>query len=321
MLARNKCYEIEYIIENNNSPTDDDLCIKRVTPENSKKALFNLQETFNHFLMTKEFSQKSRSMYKNAFNKFSEVIKTDIEVNSISEFHYDVFKKHLIEKMSYATSQTYINYMKIFIDSCIKNGSYKKENPFIRLKSREKKYITIIPETHFTLILDYLKEHNLELYRFIYFLKLTGFRLNEGLLLNWEQIKFDENIISMTTFKDNNRNDVFPLNIENGTLKKFLLSFRNESGKIFNLNPEWVRVPFQKAIESVNKLQIEADSNFSSIPKYTIHDIRRTFCSKFANKLTPIELMKLTRHKDINTTLKYYVNIDVKSIADKLNDM
>ena len=33
----------------------------------------------------------------------------------------------------------------------------------------------------------------------------------------------------------------------------------------------------------------------------------------------PIELMKLMRHKDINTTLRFYVNIEMNDIAKKLN--
>ncbi|MCH7770187.1 MAG: tyrosine-type recombinase/integrase [Bacteroidetes bacterium] len=55
-----------------------------------------------------------------------------------------------------------------------------------------------------------------------------------------------------------------------------------------------------------------------NIPKYRIHDLRRTFASKYATKLTPIELQKLVRHADINTTLKHYINIDLQDIAKKI---
>ena len=122
----------------------------------------------------------------------------------------------------------------------------------------------------------------------------------------------------MTTFKDNNRNDIFPLNIENGILLKFLKSFRKNSGRVFEVN-QWAVKNFQKAIESINTEKKKTDKKFKDIPKYTIHDIRRTFGSKYANRLMPIELMKLMRHKELSTTLRYYVNIQMTDIAEKLN--
>lgn len=319
-LARNKCYDIEYMIDNHIMPTDDDVVVKRrvVEKEQSEFFIVTINKLLESYISTETPSDTNTNMYRLAVKKLGEIVDINMPIDSVDEILYNTFKEYLLKNVSYETSRTYINYIRILFNYAIKTERYKKRNPFTRLKRREKKYITVIPEKYFDLILNHLKEKNIDVYRFIFFLKHTGFRLNEGLQLEWEQIKFNEKIISFTTFKDNNSNDIFPLNIENGILIKFLKSFRRESGKVFNTN-KWVLKHFQKAITTINTEQKKLNKKFKEIPRYTIHDIRRTFGSKYANRLMPIELMKLMRHKEINTTLRFYVNIQMNDIAKKLN--
>ncbi len=319
-LALNKCFEIEELLEKNELPIDDDVSIKKIKTELQKTQYFDLTITqlLENYISIQAPSYKNAKIFRYAVKKISGIVDVNLKIDSVDEFLYNKIKEYLLQNLAYETARSYINYLRILFNFAINRDYYKKKNPFIRLKRREKKYITIIPDEHFDLILTYLKELNIELYRFIVFIRYTGFRLTEALMLEWQQIKFSQKLISLTTFKDNNRNDIFPLNIENGALINFLLPFKKESGKVFNTD-QWAVKKFQKAIESINTEKKEADKNFIDIPKYTIHDIRRTFGSKYANKLMPIELMKLMRHKDITTTLRYYVNIQMTDIADKLN--
>jgi integrase len=48
------------------------------------------------------------------------------------------------------------------------------------------------------------------------------------------------------------------------------------------------------------------------------HDLRRSFCSRWAVRVKPPVLQKLARHSEITTTLKYYTTIDAADIADEL---
>ena len=48
------------------------------------------------------------------------------------------------------------------------------------------------------------------------------------------------------------------------------------------------------------------------------HDLRRSFGTRWATRLTPIELKELMRHKSIETTLKYYVQIVAEKLGKKL---
>lgn len=48
------------------------------------------------------------------------------------------------------------------------------------------------------------------------------------------------------------------------------------------------------------------------------HDLRRTFGTRWSYRVKPLTLQRLMRHKDIKTTLKYYVHQDADEIAKEL---
>ena len=48
------------------------------------------------------------------------------------------------------------------------------------------------------------------------------------------------------------------------------------------------------------------------------HDLRRSFCSRWARKVMPAVLQRLARHGNISTTMKYYVFLDADEIGADL---
>ncbi len=50
----------------------------------------------------------------------------------------------------------------------------------------------------------------------------------------------------------------------------------------------------------------------------TAHDIRRSFGTRWAQKVRPITLQRMMRHKDIKTTLKYYVSLNAADAGAEL---
>ena len=57
----------------------------------------------------------------------------------------------------------------------------------------------------------------------------------------------------------------------------------------------------------------KAEQKFASA-----HDLRRSFGTRWANRVKPATLQLLMRHKSIETTLKYYVEQDADEVADEL---
>jgi len=315
-LARKKVTEIEDIIENNGVITDDDIAIGRKSSKDENREhikKIKVSELIDNFLLTKYFKPKNLKMYKLAFKKWFEFNK-DTPILLVTPPACERYKNRLLNNVAYESARTYLNYFHIFMSYVVKLGYYQKENPVKKLKAREKNYIRTIPENEMKIILKYLQKNNLEVFRFVKFLYLTGFRLSEGLGLTWEQIKFDENIIVVTTYKDNERQDLHPLNVE-PELKKFLLSFRKVSGKVFELQKDYPLKAFQNAISNIN----ETNKKEYKIPRYTIHDIRRTYATKYAPKLLGVYLQQLMRHKQFITTQKYYIKTDILKIVDQLD--
>ena len=247
-------------------------------------------------------------MYEFVFNDF-ETIVTDKLISNITDIDTEKYKDKLKDRgLSYHSIQTYIRHLHIFFNWCINNDYYDKKNPVTKLKERDKKHITIIKDEHMKLILEALAET--PIYNFIRFLKYTAFRRTEAFKLKWSQIDFDNDVINVITYKDNQRQDVFPLNVSNGELRKMLKDMlKKKTGdlvfdlKMYDDTPLKI---FQRKVFNLN------------LPKYTLHDMRRTTISNWAAKLLPNELIKLSRHKDIKTAMKYYINLEVSEIGAKV---
>jgi integrase len=50
----------------------------------------------------------------------------------------------------------------------------------------------------------------------------------------------------------------------------------------------------------------------------SIHDLRRTFGTRWSRQVMPAVLQRLMRHANVQTTMQYYVDLDADSIADDL---
>ena len=258
---------------------DSDIVQIRLTHELVKKKMrFNLSDGLKQFLNDNPKNKKNKDVYNAAVKVFNEVIVDELNIKEITKEHYQKIKDHLLTKKSYSTARTYLNYLRMLFDYFIRINKYSNNNPFLKLKDRPKQNIRTVFDKHWEIILPYLNKNNLQVYNFILFLKLTGFRRDEAIKLKWSDIRFDDGLIVVTTYKDNQREDLFPLDIHNGDLRKHLLDMlkrkTTESNNLFSLSSEYPRKYFQTAIRVLNK-----EDEKRNIPNYTLHDIRRTFCT------------------------------------------
>jgi integrase len=74
---------------------------------------------------------------------------------------------------------------------------------------------------------------------------------------------------------------------------------RNDEGELFPLaaNPSGVSIRFAKIAKRAGV-------------RVTLHDLRRTFGSRYAPHVSAPVLQRLMRHADIKTTLTFYTNVD-----------
>lgn len=267
-----------------------------------------LSDVINVMLEARESKKLNSDIYRIVLDEFKNLCGEEIMLN-ITTKDFQKYKQSLEDrKLAYHTIQTYIKYLYIFFNWCIENQYYNRKNPVTKMKERDKAHITIIPQEEMDIILEHLKGS--KVYNFIRFISYTGFRRNEAKYLKWQQVDFKNNVIKVITFKDNEREDVFPLNIGNGELKSILEEmYKLRKGDyVFDqtMHEDTMIRIFQRTLTELN------------LPKYTLHDIRRTCISRWATKLNPIELTKLARHKNVKTSMQYYINLDIEEIGNKV---
>lgn len=131
----------------------------------------------------------------------------------------------------------------------------------------------------------------------------TGMRRNEMLDLHWNRdsgapwIDFGQNRIWIpAAYNKSNADQWIPLHPE---LAEVLKGQRKDRGKLFQLSTSPMEVS-RKFTRLARKAGL----------KISLHDVRRSFGSRYASVVPAPVLQRLMRHADIKTTLNFYTNVD-----------
>lgn len=151
------------------------------------------------------------------------------------------------------------------------------------------------------------------------FLQMTGWRINETLLLTWENVDFDRGLaITRAETNKGGRDDVSPLHsivLEHiDKLKTFAESVFPWSRHRRHLWTEFARIQDAAGIAK------SVDRETGKVTRFGFHDIRRGFATLNAGSMTAQQLQATMRHRDYSTTLRY-VNMaaQLKGATDHLH--
>ena len=185
-----------------------------------------------------------------------------------------------------------------------KKAGYFSENPVPAKQIKIEEPITI-PRKEMEKILEKLKKRNIKHFKVVALLLLTGMRISELLRLTFEDIDFRENIMIIRNNKGR-RIDKFPLYDE---LKEFLLrEFSDWNGQLFNYKSKDSMKFFKRFL---------IDEGY---PNYNFHNLRKTFISKLINSgMNVFDVMKLARHKSIQTTLNHYSAAELSRMGKEIS--
>lgn len=122
----------------------------------------------------------------------------------------------------------------------------------------------------------------------------TGMRKGELLSLNWDQVNFEQGIISLLDTKNHKRRDISM----NETVKATLTGMERKGSYVFSAEDGGsfgdVRRSFETALRR------------SGIQDFRFHDLRHTFASNLVMESVDIMTVKeLMGHKDLTMTLRY----------------
>lgn len=150
-------------------------------------------------------------------------------------------------------------------------------------------------------------------------LYLSGLRIGEALKLSWDkppiQVDLTGKYPCLKIYSEGEKSHedrLLPLSPE---FCEFLLSTPEveRKGLVFKL-----KIKEQHAIKTISRIGKYSGIKTGDSKHVTAHDLRRTFGTRWASKLSPSELQTLMRHSDISTTMDYYVSHQADILGDKL---
>jgi len=263
------------------SPTFTEGLIKYI---DSKELAFKTKKVYGNIAkhLVESIGNKAISEIKESdFNKLITYLKT----KGISKTSLAIYSRHLSALWNYFVSQQWTD----------KN--------IIKKISAEKKSVVVIPKSEMEIILNHFQQKNKEQYYLVKFLLLTGMRISSALHQEWQEIDWENDVMTVTNIKAKNRKYFFPLHPE---LKSLLEEIGiQRKGRIFS---EWNDYP---KFWRNNMIELMKENKISR--RYTIHDLRRTFTSWLINAgVDQSILMKLLDHSDIRITDESYSKYEMK---------
>lgn len=166
--------------------------------------------------------------------------------------------------------------------------------------------------------------------QFLYGLWYSGLRISESLILSWDadagfSIDFHGKRPVIRIYAENKKSrkdETIPLTPDLCAWLTHTFPQEQREGRVFKLIDSRTGKPFTRwrVIRIVSQIGKKAKvvTNKADGKHATCHDLRRAFCTRWASKVKPAVLQKLTRHSEITTTLRYYADLDAEDIGEEL---
>jgi len=161
--------------------------------------------------------------------------------------------------------------------------------------------------------------------RFLRLLWVSGLRVAEASRLSWDasaRLRVDlkkRRMIIHASEQKSGIDDTIPLVPELVAFLELTPTARRR-GRVCRLPIRSAR-EISRTVASIGRTsKIVTDATHAGGPRYvTAHDLRRSFGSRWAPYLMPVDLQRLMRHKDVRTTMEYYVDVDADSLGKRLD--
>ena len=171
--------------------------------------------------------------------------------------------------------------------------------------------------------------------RYLLGLNASGLRLEESLNLRWEddgriRPRFAEGRLPVLVIpaeyekgfmdREHPMAPEFASMLQEGSLAQrkgfvFRLNGRGHSGGRLQANA------VSKIVSDIDKaagVKVYTNPRTGKVKFTSAHDLRRTFGERWAARLMPVQSMELMRHKNIETTLRYYVGANAQRTAQSI---
>lgn len=284
--------------------------------------------------------------HKKTLELFENFIGGSIELSRITPSNAEAFIADRLDSkdLSIATVNKYFRNLKSIFNRAIDPRGYlsQGQNPFAKIKPRK----TTVNAKRYVNIKEYcaLLETTEELWwkRFIAIAYSSGLRKNEILHLTWKDIDFDRKRINVVAKKKRGRtiewepksrkNRVVPISNEAINLLVNIQNNAPDQSPYIFISPqrlerilERIRIgKWNDRSDVINNVtrKFAIIREKAKVEKCTIHDLRRSAITNWAEKLPFQVVHKLAGHSHIKTTMDYYLIVRPEdfSAASKVFD-
>jgi len=309
--------EVEREIEQKQSDAKND-SLESFKDIESKE--LTLEEASTKFINERFGSNTSESHKKNfniAMNYLKKVIPIQSKVLEITSTDITKIIRILEAKVSNATLHTYIRYLKMLFNYLV-DEDYLIKSPIKKklMPKREKKNVVTFDDLTLKRIIDEALNIDPKFCNILQMLLLTGARPSDVLNFKVGDFNFDSNILNIRISKTN-REIKFPLFEE-------LLDFieKNMKEEFGSDKTELIFEPFTVYAISTRFIRIKKQLMLTEKYVYTLKTFRKTFATRMAKKGVPIhEVAYMLGHESIQTTKKYYTEVRVDNLREKINSI
>jgi integrase len=279
-------------------------------------------------------SMKSQRAYATAMNWFEELVGKPDDLSAITASIVSQFRANLRKKV--ASEQSVATYL-AHLRSALRWGAsvgMLRFSPTIKIPRQTKRRFARgrpITEDEFKKLLEVTPEvvgekDAPEWKRFLRGLWFSGMRLEEAMRLDWtlppvlvdlDNGKFPR-VIWYGEGQKSDKDEAVPMTPD---FAAFLSTTpkQNRSGRVFRLTYPNRTVSLIWASKVISAIGTKAGIVVNELGKHaSAHDLRRSFGTRWAMIVRPVTLQALMRHRSIETTLKYYVDLHCDDVGAEL---
>lgn len=270
----------------------------------------SVEQIYNKFISSKNASESTLRMYKNAWRYFESI--KGVKINAVKTLHLQAIIDNLKkENLSYSS----LHKVKVLATQLFKiamqNDYCEKDYAmFIELPKKPEPDNSIFENIDIKKISEYAKANDIA--KAMLIMIYTMLRPSEALMIKKENVNIEENFLRAGMKTEAGKNRYIPIH---RNIKDFIVYF-------YGLNDDENLITYNgKALTYRHFLDLHYEViDALGIERLSPHKLRKTGATLYKSAgVNPNDLQKIIGHSDYSTTAKFYIGSDTGALQNAVD--